>query len=137
MPQIPKEIGSSERLGRRITDTKKAERAASGRIIPPVFKDRSGEISIDRLDYPDERALIPQLLATDKETGREIKGWAVVLAEDASKDGRETISSPLADNPFHGEILIPPEQFEDMEKRKEHFGDLAKASVWLVRPETK
>lgn len=65
---------------------------------------------------------------------RTFYGWAVVTARNASTNGRQVIASPLLDNPYHADIILPDAAVEDREEQKCHAQELADASTWRGRP---
>ena len=64
-------------------------------------------------------------------------GWAVVTTEEASSNQRQVIASPLPTNPYHADIVLPSLAAEDREEQKRHAQELADASRWRDRPNSR
>ena len=61
-------------------------------------------------------------------------GWALVSADEAGRNARQVISSPVCSNPYHADIVLPEATAEDREEQKRHAQELADASHWRSRP---
>ena len=111
----PESVGPDEELGRSVFSSRNARRAAR-RVPHHVFLERPGEtdISVDRLSVapPDEAVEIADSVGNAR--NREFYGWAVVIAEDAARNGRKVVASPILNqNPYHADIVLPEIVAED------------------------
>ncbi|WP_428099572.1 hypothetical protein [Candidatus Rariloculus sp.] len=128
-------IASGENLGRSVLSSGQAKRAGRLRVPFHLFLEKEGEtrLSVDRLDVapPGESVEIADRMAAARH--RTFYGWAVVVFLDASAKGRRVIASPLLDNPYHVDIVLPDSTIEDREEQKRHAQELADASTWRGR----
>ena len=128
-------LASGENLGRSVLSSGQAKRARRSRVPFHLFLEKEGEIrlSVDRLDVapPEEAVKIADRMAATRH--RTFYGWAVVVVEDASANGRQVIASPLHENPYHADIILPDAVVEDREEQKRHAKELADASAWRGR----
>lgn len=108
-----------------------------------VFLEKEGQklISVDRLDVaPSVDVLVANgekvAAARTLSSGiqRTFYGWAVIEAGKAKASGREVVSSPQRDNPYHADILLPDSVVKDREEQKVHAQELADNSAWRQRP---
>ena len=135
---VPDHIASDEELGRGVFSSRNARRAERSRIPYNVFLEKVGQtdISVDRLSIAPEKEAVA--IAVNVGAARTppatFYGWAVVTAEEARRNGREAIASPLNDNPYHADIRLPELTVEDREEQKRHAQELADASRWRERP---
>ena len=133
---IPDNIAPQEELGRGVFSSQEKKRAERSRISLQVFLEKEGEtdISVDRLDYPtpQEAAAIGERAAVARD--RTFYGWAVVTAENAGTHQRQVRATPLQDNPYHADIVLPDIASEDREEQKRHAQELRDASRWRSRP---
>ena len=133
---VKDDIASGENLGRNVLSSGQAKRASRSRVPVHLFLEKEGEtrLSVDRLDDapPGEAVEIADRMAAARL--RRFYGWAVVVVEDASANGRRVIASPLLDNPYHADIILPDSTIEDREEQKRHAQELADASAWRGRP---
>jgi len=108
-----------------------------------VFLEKEGQklISVDRLDVAPsvdvlvangEKVAAARTLSSG--TRRTFYGWAVIEAGKATASGREVVSSPQRDNPYHADILLPDSAVNDREEQKAHAQDLADNSTWRQSP---
>ena len=134
-PIVPDQVAPDEELGRSVFSSRHARRQ---RISYLVFLESPGnkEISVDRLTYTSTSAavVIADQIATTR--GRNFYGWAVVVANRASANGRSVQSSPLPDgtNPYHADIVLPDLAVANRERQKSHARELADYSHWRARP---
>ncbi len=135
MPSCPTAIDPQEALGRAIFDSKHADNAKKGKIPPKVFQEQAGilELSVDRLLY------VEAFAAAEIQTrlrGRSCRGWAVVDAAAASKNGRSVVSTPILPlQPHHADIVLPPCKGEEMFiVQKTHAVELAMSASWRAAP---
>lgn len=70
------------------------------------------------------------------QTGGPFHGWAVVVAADAADGDRIVLQSPVPENEFHAEVVLPPSAAQDYEVRKRHAVELnAKVRHWQDVPD--
>ena len=65
--------------------------------------------------------------------GASFYGWAVVTADAASADGRQVLATPLSNNPYHADIVLPELAAHNLRTQREHAQKLADASRWRER----
>ena len=130
-------MASGENLGRSVLSSSQARRARRSRVPFHLFLEKKGKthLSVDRLDIaPQEEAVqIADRMAAARH--RAFYGWAVVVVEEASANGRQVIASPLHENPYHADIILPDAVIEDREEQKRHAKELVDASTWRGRAE--
>lgn len=128
-------VTPDERLGRGVFSGRQAQRAIR-RIPFHVFLEREGSasISVDRLDAAPVNQSIAIANRVGALRGRPFYGWAVVRTHHAARSGRQVVSSPLADNPYHADIVLPAKAVEDRDEQKRHAQELADAARWQARP---
>ena len=129
----PTTITTWEELGRGVYSSKQARRCRNNRIPVKVFLERTGrvKISVDRLTVApyDEVAAIARERSEDRDGN--FYGWAVVNVEDATSSNRTVVSSPIEDvNPYHADIVLPPNAATDPEEQTRHAQELADSSYW-------
>ena len=129
-------IAPGENLGRAVLSSRQANRASRQRVPFHVFLEKKGEtrISVDRVDVaPQVEAVeIAERMATAR--NRRFYGWASVVVEDANANRRRVMASPLLDNAYHADIILPDSTIEDREEQKRHAQELADASTWRGQP---
>ena len=86
------------------------------------FLAREGErtLSFDRISI----APLAQITTIARSQGNPFQGWSVITADDAGKNGRTVVSSPLPDNQYHSDIVLPAAATTDSEVRKQHATEL-------------
>lgn len=131
-PDHPPPFDPSERLGRGVNSSKQAARAAAGTVVPIIFRDWTGEISVDGIDRGplDEIAAIRDELASHN-----FYGWAAVTVEQAKRKDRQVDPDPTLLNKYHSVIRLPIDREE--ERRDivtEHATELAAVADWQPRP---
>ncbi len=62
-------------------------------------------------------------------------GWAVITTEYAENNGRQVVYTPLPDNPYHTDIILPDSAAENRDEQIRHAQELADASLWRERPD--
>ena len=77
-------------------------------------------LSFDRISI----APLAQITTIARSQGNPFQGWAVITADDAGKNGRTVVSSPLPDNRYHSDIVLPTTAATDSEVRKQHATEL-------------
>ncbi len=100
-----------------------------------IFLERedAASISVDRLDH----APIQELAEWSRERGRNrspprrFYGWAVLIAEDASRSGRTVLATPMPENPCHADILLNVSGDERRRQQKQHANELAAHAKWV------
>lgn len=135
MSLLPKIVDDKEELGRGIFDSRRAKKAASGIILPNIFKERDGvrEISVDRLSFG-HHAQISKVHDTER-FNQTFYGWAVLAAKEAAEQGRSVVASPVQDNPYHAEIVLPDAGRDDpVDDQNAHALSLAMRAKWMPRP---
>ena len=132
-------IASDEQLGRSVASSKSAKRAARSVFRPSDFMPQKGEVevSIDRLSIapPGEAVAIAELREGKRNPPRTFYGWAVLTFEAATGKGRHVVPSPTADNPYHGDIVLPEAARDNVKILEEHAQQLADLSVWHPHPD--
>lgn len=81
---------------------------------------------------PDEATVIAEAVATKRNAS--FYGWAFLTASSARGKERETVASPIENNPYHADIVLPNAALEDREEQKRHALELADASRWRESP---
>ena len=118
--------------------SKNAKRAKRSRVPANVFleKLRERNISVDRLSVAslEEVEKISDGVAAGR--GASFYGWAIVAAKRIRENRREVIATPLPNNPYHADILLPDGAAEDREEQQRHAQELADASRWQDRLNT-
>lgn len=136
MNSLPETVSDSERLGRGIFDSRKAKKAASGTVVPGIFRERDGvrEISVDRLSFGNHQALAD--LHSSERSGQGFHGWAELLKSEAATEGRTVVASPIIPaNMFHAEIVLPGDLKGDFDDdQNAHALALAMKATWLAKP---
>lgn len=133
-PVNPGPVGAWERLGRRVF----SGNAAKTPVPPHVFLNRgSRDISVDRLTRVpllDTVIADADAAALQRGANRRFYGWAVVGAEDVIAAGCQVAASPLPNNPYHADIVLPDATVEDADSHRECAVALAGVSDWQPRP---
>lgn len=140
---LPGEVREEEILGRSIAKTSEKEKARRGVIVRSVFLDKRPvlSLSVDRMDHAPRSEMAR--IAADRESRRQpprrFRGWALVTAGGASRNGRTVKASPQEGNPYHSDICLnignrEPDQV--LRLKKEHAQELASHSTWEAPPET-
>ena len=111
-------------------------RAARKRVPLNVFLESPGkvELSVDCLDAGPLAELTEIAAEVGARRQRSFYGWAVVRALQAARNGRRAIRTPLPQNPFHADIVLPDRAADEREEQKQHAQELADAAHWLPRP---
>ena len=91
-------------------------------------------LSSDRLTIAPRQEAIQIACQRAKGRGlnRSFYGWAVVVAEKAGACERQVVASPQPDNPYHADIVLPPEVSSE-EEQEAHALALAKHARWCRR----
>ena len=136
MAEIYEHVGLQEELGRGVFSSKNAKRAKRSRVPAHVFLEKLGKtkISADRLSVAPLEEVVKVAERVAVWRGANFYGWAIVTAKRIRKNRREVIATPLPDNPYHADILLPEGAAEDREEQQRHAQELADASRWQDRP---
>lgn len=128
-------IASDEDLGRGVFSSKQARRARSAGVRLNVFLERPGQlkISVDRLSLAPVDVADAMAESVAAARGANFYGWAVITAGAASADGRCVLATPLPDNPYHADIVLPELAAHNLRTQREHAQKLADASRWRER----
>ena len=137
--KAPENIAQDEELGRGVFSRRRARRARRSRVPADIFLEKEGEpkLSVDRLSLApvDEAVEIAEEVASNRPNAT-FCGWAVLTASSARENGRETVASPIENNPYHADIVLPEVAAEDREEQIRHALELADASRWRERPDS-
>lgn len=130
------DVAPDECLGRRVFSNRDRNRAKREKTPLKVFLEKEGTrtISTDRVDVvnPDVIAAIADKSAANR--SGPFRGWAVVSRQNACKRGRHVCASPLPDNPYHADIVLPEAAALDPDEQEVHAQELARCSKWRERP---
>ena len=122
-------IKDNDLLGRAIFQSKYAK----SKIHPRVFiEKRNCSISMDRFGFCSDKDLIniQDKNAQSRGSQRSFYGWAKLKAIDARKENREVKSTPIKENPYHADIILPKDTKDDLIT---HATSLAVSSDWKPR----
>lgn len=135
----PGPIGDWEQLGRRVFSGRDSRRSAKTGVPASVFTEPGRrERSVDRLTrVPDLALLVANANAAALVRGitRQFYGWAVVSVEDVIAVGCQVAESPLADNPYHADIVLPDAVVESADAQNQYAVALAGVANWQPRPQ--
>ena len=134
--EAPVDIAPREELGRMISSSKSTARARRSRLPFTEFLPPPGriDISVDRLSVAPVNEALANADGLAAARVRTFYGWAVVIAESASGNGRRVVSSPIPDaNPYHADIILPEHVIGNREEQKRHAQELADLSRWHDR----
>ncbi len=132
----PKNIEDDDLLGRAIFSSREAKRATVGKIRSSVFTEKLNKsLSVDRFNFCSDKELTniqdknAQVRSTKEKTQRSFYGWASLKVFDARKENRKVQSTPIKENPYHADIILP-EDIETEDDQREHAINLAESSKW-------
>ena len=133
------DLRSEKGLGRRVFSksiAKKLERGLKGRLYREfLIKPGQTAISLDRLSGAPLGELAALAHAESVSRDGSFHGWALITGEDACGKDRRVIASPLDNNPYHADILLPASAATDKGERVRHAHELATASSgWCADP---
>ena len=103
---------------------------------PEVFLDGKSlnKISVDILGgNHEEVARRCDDIAKQRGANRSFYGWAEVSVACASEDGRTVLASPIPEDRWHADIVLPCEP-NDTDEREWHAEELAANAVCCPRP---
>ena len=130
-------IGPWEDLGRGISSSRNARRAEHFKVPVNEFLPRMGvtAISVDRLSVGSlqEATAIADARDGARVPQRRFYGWAVVIAENAARNGRQVAATPTEGNPRHADIILPASAANDRVEQKRHALELRDSSTWRPR----
>jgi hypothetical protein len=145
---IPSEVAPEEELARSVFSQKhvRAVKGQPHKVLPKAFEpppdrenpaQRITDISVDRFGYLDMDTAVRLAEARGKRRTSPVNfyGWAIILAQDASQEGREVAASfsSVEQNPAHADIKLPASTAYDADDRNFHMFGLAEKSCWLPR----
>ena len=138
----PGPVSDWEELGRRVFSRSEARKAADGRIQPKIFLERLGnrKLSVDRLTPPETAGIAAvvedarKAAANRQQPPNTFCGWAVVTAEAVIRVGCEVKASPLPNNRYHANILLPDSAMENEEAQRGYAVTLAGRATWKPCP---
>lgn len=140
----PGPVGDWEELGRRVFSGKIAHRAATnGKIKPSVFLEKTGnrKLSVDRLTSVDAAGIAAVVedaknaAASRPQPPNTFYGWAVVTAEAVIRARSTVEDSPLPNNRYHANIILPDSAVENEEAQKGYAATLAGRAKWKPCPD--
>lgn len=109
-------LGNDEKLGRDERSQTSARRSfrrlkAEGRARVPVAKfeppKNSNEISVNRMNLAPTDTLAELGERNANLSGKNFWGWYTLMTGDVEDVGCKAIPTPLDDNPFHADIVLP------------------------------
>ena len=128
---VPPEIGSDERLGRRISSRGERNRVRRGDAPVSLFMRKNMPLlSVDRLRDDWLADATDVAVGYDNERGRTFYGWAAVSLDDAARNDREVEPSPQEGNQYHADIVLPPRVIFDKNEYERHAIELAAQARW-------
>ena len=138
-PASPGPVGDWERLGRRVFSSRDSRRAAKAGVPASVFTELgSQKLSVDRLTRALDLATLvanADAAALGRGATRQFYGWAVASVEDVIAIGCQVAESPLPDNPYHADIVLPDVAVETADAQNQYALALAGVSDWQPRPQ--
>ena len=134
----PGPVEDDEELGRSVFSGRQSRTATNSGVPFHVFLERAGEreISVDRLTLTPlaEIAANAIRVAAQRNPPRNFYGWAVVRAEQVRAAGYEVHDSPLPDNRYHTDIILPDNAVENADIQRQCAIALAGMSRWRPGP---
>ena len=135
---IPEEINDNDLLGRACFSSKDGKKARLNHIKHTIFLEKIGELllSVDRFDFCSFEELTDiqdknAKARSTPESKRSFYGWAQIRTLEACQSGRKVKSSPLPNNRYHADIILPEDTNED--DQVEHANKLADNAKWVTR----
>ena len=118
LTELPSQIESNEDLGRYITSNKVVKK---NRVPMRNFRDDYKDKSVDRTShFTKEKAA-----EIARENTKCFYGWAILIADDVKKNGRDLEYDPTPKNPLHTKIILPDDSEETQENHARQLADLA------------
>jgi hypothetical protein len=135
---VPADLQPSDPLGRHVTSRKDAAKARR-RIRPHHFvpKLNSDRLSVDRLDHQPNETMANIAARVTRASGKPFCGWIVVSVEAARHMNRRVEVTPLLDNPYHADIVLPVPYSIDPDERnivRRHALNLALSAEFRPTP---
>ena len=128
--KLSENINDNDDLGRGSFSTKDVNKAGKIRYSLFFYK-KKDTISVDRLfGFCLEKLTAIQDKHAEKRK-QNFYGWASIKALDARKNSRKVQSSPIENNPYHANIILP-KNIED-DDRRSSAKELAFYSKWIER----
>ena len=130
--QEPKPLEKGEKLGRDERSRTSARRSfrrlkAEGRARVPATKfeppNNTNEISVNRMDLTPTVTLAELGVRNARLINKQFWGWYTLTAGDVENVGCRVASTPLDDNPYHADIVVPVPL--DAEDRKDTLREYA------------
>ena len=138
-PVSPGPVGHWEQLGRRVFTSRESRKAAKAGVPASIFTEPgSRELSVDRLTRATDLASLvanADAAASGRGKNRQFYGWAVASAEEVIAVGCQVAESPLPDNPYHADIVLPDAAGESADAQNQYAVALAGVSEWRPRPQ--
>ena len=108
-------VATGERLGREESSETKARksfrRLNEGNAWAPISKfeppKNSNEISVNRMDLANENTFAELGKRHAAPLGNLFWGWYILTKEEVEEVGCSVMQSPLDENPYHADIIIP------------------------------
>ena len=143
-------VFDADLVGRDVLSDRDRRKILKNRAPPCLFLDKKSptRLSVQRLapvpnqappaDRPD---LAPDAVIAEigerraKALNRNFYGWAELPVEAAARDGRTVRPSPLPDNQWHADIVLPAEAEKERRQREKHAQALADNAGWRPRPD--
>ena len=134
----PGPVAAGEELGRSVFSSRQSRTAANTGVPFHVFLERTGEreISVDRLTLAPlaEAVANATRVAEQRNPPRNFYGWAVVRSEQVRAAGYEVNDSPLPDNRYHADIILPDDAMENADAQRQYAIKLAGMARWRPAP---
>ena len=128
-----------EQIGRRVFSGRESRRAANTGAPASVFTEPGRrKRSVDRLTRaPDLAPLVANADAAALMRGanRRCYGWAVASVADVIAVGCRVEESPLPDNLYHADIVLPDGAVESADAQEQYAVALAGVAGWRPRPQ--
>ena len=138
-PASPGPVGDWEQLGRRVFSSRESRRAANAGVPASVFTEPGSlKLSVDRLTRALDLATLvanADAAALGRGATRQFYGWAVTSVDDVISIGCQVAESPLPDNPYHADIVLPDIAVESADAQNQYAVALAGISDWQPRPQ--
>ena len=106
-------IKNEDILGRAVFSSKQAKKASRGKMETSIFLERPGaSLSVDRVGFCSTQELTSiqnknAELRSTQESKRSFYGWVNVEAKIARGNRRRVQATPMKNNPYHAEIILP------------------------------
>lgn len=128
---VPPQIGSDERLGRRLSSRKHRNLVRRGNAPVSLFmREDTRILSVDRLRGDWLADATDVAIGYDEGRGRTFYGWATVSEERASQNDRVVDPSPQEDNPYHADLVLPLIVMFNRKTYERHAVELAAQASW-------